>query len=229
MVKFLVLAGGKGERMAPYTDIIPKCLLPVAGIPCVRWIIDDILFQWGWSPEDIILCINRKFENHFKHEFRDLSIKFSITEEPRGTGSEILAAKRFLDSNTFILRYGDDLTDVDYHLLLRLHQSKKALITLGLTKRVKLPVGVVVLDGDRVVAIKEKPYLNHNTWMGVAVMDSSVLKYLKEGDDIAGDLIPAVIMNHPDKVIGYVFDSEWYDVGNLEHWRRANEAHNNRT
>ena len=113
-------------------------------------------------------------------------------------------------------------------MLLRIHQSKKALITLGLTKRVKLPVGVVILDGDRVVVIKEKPYLNHNTWMGVAVMDSFVLKYLKEGDDIAGDLIPTVIMNHPDKVIGYVFDSEWYDVGNLEHWRRVNEAYSNR-
>jgi mannose-1-phosphate guanylyltransferase len=230
MVKFLILAGGKGERMAPYTDIIPKCLLPVGGIPCVRWIVDDILFQYGWRPEDIVLCINKKFERHFKHEFRDLPVRFSITEEPRGTGSEVMAASEFLGSDTFILRYGDDLTDIDYNLLLDFHRSKKALITLGLTSHVKLPVGVVVLNGlngNRVVAIKEKPYLNRNAWMGVAIMEPDVLKYLKEDDDIAINLIPAVIMDRPDKVIGYVFDSEWYDVGNLEHWRQANEAYNN--
>lgn len=211
--------------MAPYSEVLHKCLLPVNGVPTVRWIVEDILFQCGWREKNIILCINKKFERHFKHEFRDLLISFSITEEPTGTGDEVLSVRKYLDE-TFILRYGDDLTKINYNLLLELHKTKNALITLGLTNRVRLSVGIVEIDDDkRVIKMDEKPYIDRNVWAGVAVMEPEVLTILNENEDIARDLIPNIIRSHPDRVFGYVFSENWYDVGNLTHWRRADEAY----
>src|ERR1700690_1052023 len=98
--RLLILAGGKGERLFPFSSVIPKCLIPVAGKPCVRWIVEDAL-QQGF--DDIVLCINKKDEANFKHEFRDLDVIFSVNCEATGTVDELLGAKgNRLIANTFI-------------------------------------------------------------------------------------------------------------------------------
>ncbi len=88
--RFIVLAGGKGERLFPFSSVIPKCLIPVAGKPCVRWIVEDAI-QQGFK--DIVLCINKKDESNFMYEFRDLDIKFSVNCEPTGTEDELFVHK----------------------------------------------------------------------------------------------------------------------------------------
>jgi mannose-1-phosphate guanylyltransferase len=95
-LRFLVLAGGKGERLFPFSSIIPKCLIPVAGKPCVRWIIEDAI-QQGFK--DIVLCINKKDQSNFKYEFRDLDIKFSVSTQSKSTVDELINAdeKGFID------------------------------------------------------------------------------------------------------------------------------------
>lgn len=216
-MKFFVLAGGRGTRMTPYSEVIPKCLLPVAGKPCVRWIIEDIIDQ---GFDEIVLCINKEYEPNFRHEFRDLDVEYSVSEEPLGTVGEILCAKKLMDG-TFVLRYGDDLTKIDYLALIDFHNKEGATATLVLTTNVPLSVGVAELDGNRITKIREKPPLGLPAWAAIAVLDPRAVSYFRLGEDIAGNALPKMV-EAGENVCGFMIDSLWLDVGNIEHLRRAN-------
>ncbi len=220
-IRFIVLAGGKGERLFPFSSVIPKCLIPVAGKPCVRWIVEDAI-QQGF--DDIVLCINKKDEPNFKHEFRDLDVTFSVNCETTGTVDELLCATgNGLVVNTFILRYGDDLTEISLKNMVSFHKEKNALATLPFTMGLKLPVGILKIGNDGAVEeFIEKPPLEKPSWIGVAVFDPKVLNYLKPGEDIAAHVIPR-LLNAKEKVYSFETPNHWYDVGNLEHWRKADE------
>jgi len=218
-MRCFVLGGGVGSRMAPYTDVIPKCLLPVYSKPCVRWIVEHLLQQ---GLEDIVICVNKPYEELWKHEFRDLKVKFSITEKPCGTAGEILAVAHYI-KGTFMLVYGDDLSFMDYKRLMRYHRLKKdAIGTLALTKKVPLEVGVALTDGDRIKGFEEKPYLNLTTWTGVACLEQEILSYLSVGADFAKDVFPS-ILQHGRKLYAYCENVEWLDIGSLMHYKKACE------
>jgi len=217
-MKFFVLAGGKGTRLAPYTDIIPKCLVHVAGKPCVRWIIEDIIEQ-GFS--DIVLCINKKDELSYKHEFRDIKITYSISEEPLGTVGEILCARKLID-DTFILRYGDDLTQIYYEGMINFHKAREAMVTLALTTQVPLSIGIADIKNDEIIKMREKPMIGRPAWAAIAVLEPKAISYFKLGEDIAGNTITKMIKNG-EKVCGYVTDNIWFDVGNIDQLRRADK------
>ena len=214
-----MLAGGKGERLFPFSSLIPKCLVPVAGKPCVRWIIEDIL-QQGFN--NIVLCINNKDEQNFRYEFRDLDIQYSVSSDSRSTVDELIFA-RDLIVGTFFLRYGDDLTEVSYGEILKAHKEKKATATLAYTTELQLPVGLIKLGENGIVQdFIEKPKLNSPSWIGVAVLEARVKDYFAPGEDIAGNTIRKMLNNH-EKVYSAATENNWYDVGNIEHWRKADD------
>jgi len=219
-LKFFLLGGGSGSRFQPWTLILNKCLIPVAGKPAARWIVEDIMCQ-GFS--EIVLCINRKDEASFRYEFRDLGgIEFSVSEEPMGTVGEILLAKKMIDG-TFALRYLDDLTEINYKALLDFHLKKQATATIAVTTKFRLPVGVINLDADgRIKEFVEKPLLQKYIWTAIAVLEPRAVAFFKLGEDIANHALPKMIQAG-EPVYGYVNDEEWYDVGNVEQWRQADE------
>lgn len=189
----------------------------------MRWIVDDALKQ-GFT--DIVLCINRRDEPHFKYEFRDLVLKYSISEEPRGTVDELLCAASLVES-TFVLRYGDDLTEVNYKELLRFHRRTKAIATLGVTRELKLPVGIVEKEKDgKVKRFVEKPRLGKLSWVGIAAMEPSILRYFRHGEDIAANTLPRMLAAG-ESVYCFAMKTPWYDIGNIEHWRRADDYFRN--
>ena len=218
-VRMFVLAGGKGDRFFPISTIIPKCLIPVAGKPCLRWIVEDVI-QQGFT--DIVLCVNRKDESNFKYEFRDLKLKYSVSKEPTGTVDELSFARGLIDG-TFILRYGDDLTEIDYSELLKFHREKEAAVTLAATTGFRLPVGILETDAvGRVAKFIEKPRLERPSWIGIGVFEPKVLNYLRSGEDIAADTISRML-EAGERVYSFVVQNGWYDVGNIEHWRMADD------
>lgn len=218
-IRVFILAGGRGTRIFPFSALFPKCLLPVAGRPCVRWIIEDAIGQ-GFT--DIVLCINKKDEPNFRYELRDLNVKYSVSEEPLGTVGELLCARNLID-DTFILRYGDDLTEIDYRSLVNFHREKGATATIAVTTQFRLPVGVVELaDDGRVQKFVEKPTLGKPSWAAIAVLEPKAVAYFKLGEDIAGHALPKMLeANEP--VYAFLIDSPWYDVGNIEQWRLADK------
>lgn len=222
-MKAVVLAGGFGTRMYPFTEVIPKCLLPVDGVPVSRRIIDDFRAQ---GFEDIILCVNEPHKKQFEHEFRDIhltTLKFSVSPEPQGTAGELLYAKPLIGEDPFILHYGDDLTKVNYKDLIKFHNENQAGVTLAVTSKVPLSVGLIEATFNIVTGFNEKPFLSKSwAWTAVGVFGPSVFDWCHKGWDIAKDVIPKMIKKGFN-IYAYDTNSIWIDAGNLYHWRLANK------
>lgn len=220
-MRWFVLAGGKGERMFPFTSIIAKCLLPVNGIPCVRRIVDQLVQQ---GQDDIVICINRWSESQFRHEFRDVNVKFSVSEDGLGTAGELFCARKLIN-DTFGIIYGDDLTFNDYKTLIDFHKGSESDVSLALTTNVPSEVGIVDVDETgRVKKFNEKTSINRPIWTGIAILEPEIVRYFAVGKDIAKDVIPSALSDGLN-VRGHLTNNLWLDIGNLHHWRIVNKVY----
>ena len=223
-MRTIVLAGGEGARMQPWTQFVPKCLLPVNGKAVSRHIVDKL---WEEGYKNIVLCINQEFQQHFRHEFRDVDIEFSVTDTPMGTAGEVFhALKHFPIGDDFMVVYADDLTVLDHNEMQEVHKTNNAAATIAVTKNVPLDVGIAKLEGGYVADFKEKPVIkdlglkNSYVWVGTAIFDVSLQSFFQPGKDIARDIFPSLIARGL-KICPFISNSLWLDIGTLSHYRRA--------
>jgi len=224
--KALVLAGGEGVKMRPFTYEMPKTMLPVKGKPILEHIIALLREN---EIREICLAIGHLGERIREH-FGDgtkFGVKITYLEEKRklGTAGALANALPLLGEEPFVMIWGDVLIDIDLKDLIEFHFEKNALITVALTS-VQDPTdyGVVRLHGDTIVEFKEKPRqtpaMSHLVSAGVHIINPEVGKYLKkEFSMIEKDLIPLLIKD--SQVKGYLFEGQWFDVGTPEIYQRA--------
>jgi len=217
----LIMAGGKGTRLDPFTKILPKPLIPVGDTPIIEVIMKK--FQhYGFN--DFIISLNYKAELiklYFAENPDGYNISYTMEKEALGTAGAIRLAKDRLDK-TFIVSNCDVIVDVDFEEMLHYHQGQRNHATIvGVVKNIQVPYGVIrAKDGD-LVEMVEKPEYN-------VVINSGV--YVLEPDLI--DLIPAnKMINMPDlllqakeegfKVGVFPVSTEWFDVGQWEEYKRT--------
>ncbi len=220
-MKVVIPAGGKGGRLFPYTDLIPKALLPVGGKPVIWWIAQNLM-KHGF--EDIIICINKEHTENFRYELRDYKTNMTIIENdrPLGSAGETLGAKKDI-KESFLLHYSDELTPINLTELVGFHKVRKTAIgTLAVVKNVPLDVGLVELDGHRVKQLVEKPMLNRNAWAGIGVFEPEIFDFIKIGDDFSKSVFPKVLVANK-RLFVYQSPVNWCDVGILSHYRRVCE------
>lgn len=223
-MRTIILAGGEGTRMQPWTRFVPKCLLPVNGKAVSRYIVEKL---WEEGYKDIVLCINRRFRQHFRHEFRDMDIKLSVTNIPMGTAAEVSQALEYFPiTDDFMVVYADDLTALRHTEMEKVHKTTHAAATIAVTQNVPLDVGIVKSEGGHVLDFKEKPLIsdlglkNSYVWVGTAIFDKSLQSRFQQGKDIAKDILPSLIRDGL-KVSAFVSNSLWLDIGTLSHYKRA--------
>jgi NDP-sugar pyrophosphorylase family protein len=223
-LRAVVLAGGKGTRLAPYTTVLPKPLMPIDDLPILEIVIRR-LHQAG--VRDITLSVGylaSLIEAYFGDGSRwGVTIHYSREDEPLGTAGPLYLVPG-LDS-TFLVMNGDLLTTLDYADMVRFHRERGAAVTVGLFKKqVKIDLGVVETDGDsRVVGYVEKPTLSYEVSMGMYVMEPCVLRYIPSGRRFdLPDLVRALIGDQ-QSVVGYPFEGHWLDIGRQEDYARATE------
>ena len=218
-MKVVIPAGGEGNRLFPYTDIIPKALLPVGGKPVIWWITQNLM-KHGF--EDIIICINKEHTENFRYELRDYKTNTTIIENdrPLGSAGEIFSVKDIL-KETFLLHYSDELTPINLTELVGFHKVRKTSIgTLAVIHNVPLDVGLVEMEGNRVKGFREKPMLNCLAWAGIAVFEPEIFDYIKIGDDFSRNIFPKVLQSKK-KLFAYKSPVFWYDVGSISHYKRV--------
>ena len=228
-MKAVVMAGGEGTRLRPLTSNQPKPMVPIVGKPCMEHIVellrrhgfDDIVVTLAFMPQ----AIRSYFGDGETHA---VSIRYSVEESPAGTAGSVKLAEDALDE-PFLVISGDALCDIDLGKLVRFHQEKEALVTIGL-KSVDNPLefGIVVTDEDgRIERFLEKPSWGQvftdtiNT--GIYVLDPEVLRHVPADRpyDFSKELFPLLLeMGKP--LYGYVADGYWQDIGNLDQYRQAN-------
>lgn len=226
-MKAIILAGGKGTRLSPYTTVFPKPLVPIGEKPILDIVIQQ-LYYYGFR--DITLSvgylaelIQTYFANH-NGKYEHLDIKYVKEKEPLGTSGAIALVPDLPD--TFLVMNGDVLTTIDYSKLMNLHKEQNAVLTIATyKKRVKIDLGVLGIDDNNIVnGYTEKPIHNYLVSMGIYIFDKRVLKYIKKNKYLDfPDLVKTLIKNK-ERVISYLSKDKWLDIGRREDYERATDA-----
>jgi len=222
-MKTVILAGGKGTRLKPYTTAFPKPLMPIGDMPILEIIIrqlkaqglDDIIIAVGHLGELIMAFVGdgSKF---------GVKIRYSKEDEPLGTAGGLSLIRDEL-TETFLMANGDTLTTLDFLDLINYHKGHGSMATISLKRRESyIDFGIVELGTDNIVkSYNEKPAISHLVSMGVYVFDPGVLQYIKPNQRLDfPDLVKALI-SRGEAVKGYVFDGYWLDIGRPDDYEKA--------
>jgi NDP-mannose synthase len=222
----VVLAGGRGSRLAPYTTVLPKPLMPVGDRP----ILEILLGQLGAAGlDDVTLAVG-----HLAHLVRavvgdgsahGVSVRYHEEEHALGTAGP-LASIPDLD-DTFVMVNGDVLTTLDFRALLRAHRDAGNQLTIATHRRiVRTDYGVLHTDGalgatHRVTGYEEKPELAYTVSMGVYVVEPSAIEVLGSGDHRDFPELVLALLARGAAVGAYAYDGYWLDIGREDDFRRA--------
>lgn len=221
-MKAVVLAGGKGARLAPYTTILPKPLMPIGDMP----ILEVMLLQMKDAGiEHVILTVGHLSEL-LRAFFKDgsqfgINITYSYEQCPLGTAGPIALVEDL--SETFLVSNGDVLTTLNLRDLIKFHQEQKAVATIAVHHRQsKIDLGVIQRDGDhRITGYIEKPVYDFMVSMGIYVFEPAALPYITPNEYLDfPDLIKRMILAG-ERVVGYEFEGYWEDLGRPDDYARA--------
>ncbi len=223
-----VLAGGKGERLRPLTNDIPKPLVKVAGEPILQHCIEQLARH---EVEEIILGtghMHEKIEAYFgSGEKFGASIVYSVETEPLGTGGALKQAKGLLDKNFFMLN-GDNIADFDFTQMQTEHAENRGLATIALVEVEDVSgYGIARLEGKKIVEFVEKPARkkapSNLANAGAYIIEKKALEFLPEGFNlIERTMFPALAKK--GKLFGFKHKGLWLTTDTLERIRGAEVA-----
>lgn len=223
-MKAIVLAGGKGTRLAPYTKILPKPLMPIGDMP----ILEILLRQMKRAKvEEVILTVGHLSEL-LRAFFQDgerfgIKIRYSYEDQPLGTAGPLSLVDGLDD--TFLVTNGDVLTTLDLNDLVVAHRRSSAIASIAThTRKVNIDLGVVQFDGsNKIVDYIEKPTYDFFVSMGIYVFEPRVLSYIPHNQYLDfPDLILRMI-EAGESVVGYPYDGYWLDLGSQTDYEQAVE------
>ena len=228
-MKAVILAAGPGTRLKPFTDALPKPMLPIGAKPLLE-INVEYLKEWGF--DEVTLAISHLREN-IKHYFGDgkrLGIKIIYSEEksPLGTAGAVKKAAKYI-SDTFVVILGDGLADINYQALLEYHRKAKATGTIVVfKKRLKIPYGVLKIDVDKdntILALEEKPELTFGVNTGIVVLEPQSLKYMVEDEFLRMPDLFSRLKENGEKVVAYHHKGNWIDIGqDIDQYLKVNRG-----
>ncbi len=221
-MRAVILAGGKGRRLAPYTTVLPKPLMPIGDMPILEVILRQLKFH---GCEEVTLAVGHLSEllmAFFNNGHKlGLKINYSVEDKPLGTAGP-LAHIRDLDK-PFIVMNGDVLTDLNYSDLHRFHQERQSIATIATYKRsVKIDFGVIETDSSGVIAeYIEKPSFNYRVSMGVYLFSPKVLQFIKPNTYLDFPDLIKLLMLKGEQVATYPFEGFWLDIGRPDDYENA--------
>jgi NDP-sugar pyrophosphorylase family protein len=222
-MKVIILAGGKGARLAPYTTIFPKPLMPIDGTPILEVIIKQLAhfrikeMVFTVSPESEPL-LSAYFGNGSRY---GVEIRYSREEKPLGTAGPLSIITDLPE--TFLVMNGDILTTLNYQKLIQYHRQHKGMVTIAMNqKKVQLELGVMEFNrAHRLTRYIEKPRLSYSVSMGVYVFEKRVLQWIPSRKYLDfPDLIQRLIKQRV-KVVCYPSKDFWLDIGTHEDYKEA--------
>jgi dTDP-glucose pyrophosphorylase len=220
--KVVIMAGGKGTRLDPFTKILPKPMIPLGDKPILEVIIDKFTHQ-GFS--DFILSIGYKSEiirMYFaEHPPQNYSLDYAYEEIPLGTAGALSLMKEQLTS-TFLVINCDVIIDPDMSGLMQHHRSQGNDFTVVASqKEYPIPYGVLRTNGQELISIDEKPNFHFLINTGLYVIEPSVLKYIKPDEFMNMTDLMTMIKSNGGKVGVYPHHGTWFDIGQWEDYRSS--------
>jgi NDP-sugar pyrophosphorylase family protein len=223
-MRAIILAGGKGTRLAPYTTILPKPLMPINDKPILEIVIrqlaqhgfDRLTLAVGYLAELIMAYCGdgSKF---------NVRLEYSREDQPLGTAGPIALVPNLDD--TFLVMNGDLLTNLDYGVMLQYHRERNALATIACFRRdVRIDLGVIEIDSDNWVSnYTEKPTYHYAVSMGIYIFEPAVLKYIAPNQRLDLPELVMKLKQASQRVNVFNFDGYWLDIGRHDDYEKAVE------
>jgi NDP-mannose synthase len=223
-MKAILLAGGRGTRLAPYTTILPKPLMPVGDMPILEIVIRQLKYA---GFENITLAVgylSHLIAAYFGNGSKlGVNLTYSYEETPLGTAGPIGLVKDIND--TFLVMNGDVLSTIGLADLLTYHRAHGAIATLvAYTHNVKFDLGVVQSNEDNwLVDYIEKPIYRYNVSAGIYMFEPDILSYIPFGERLDLPELVLKVARENKKVSVYKFEGYWLDIGLLKDYEIADE------
>ena len=220
--KAIILSGGLGTRLKPFTSVIPKPLLPV-GEKAVLEIQIEKLVAHGFT--DIILATNYKsdyIENFFGDGSRyGVNLIISKEEKPLGTAGPIRLVEHLL-TEPFLVMNGDILTHANFSKMYEFSKEQDSLLTVGI-KKIVMPhaFGNIFFEGDRVTGIQEKPDLVTYAMAGIYIMKPDIVSLIPRNEYYGIDKLVQSMLEKQMSVTKYEIKEYWLDIGRVEDYEDA--------
>jgi NDP-sugar pyrophosphorylase family protein len=221
----VIMVGGEGFRLRPFTYTIPKPLLPIGDLTILESLVKSLIEQ-GFQEIILITCYqHRKFEQCTSYK-KKYGGKITLYHEKKKMGT-VGAISKLQDqlNNNFLLMNGDLVVEMDFASFYNYHVQQSADITIGITpNEIKNPYGVVESDKkNRLVRITEKPKENVMINTGIYALNSSVFSFLKSDEYMDMPVLINRELAGNKKILTYKIGNKWLDTGYLENYEIAIE------
>ena len=224
-MKAVILAGGLGTRLQPYTTFLPKPMLPLGEKPILEHLVD-------WTRKNgiksVVLCVSylrKSIEEYFEDGKRfGVSVEYAISNKPLATAGQLKTAEKFID-DTFVCMYGDSIFDFNLRNMINQHKQKKSFVTMSLYEyKTNLPYGVIeTTKTGKVIAWNEKPEIKANVNMGCYVMEPEVMDLIPKNIPYGMDDVIKKAMIKKKLVSSIVSKKGFLDIGNKASYKKANQ------
>jgi len=219
----VILAGGKGTRLSPYTMVLPKPLMPIIDKPILEIVIRQLVTQ---GFDHIIITVNH-LADLIKAFFGNgekfgVKIDYSMEDKPLGTIGPIASLSSLLEDD-FIVMNGDVLTNLNYLDIFSFHKKNDCLMTVGLHRsKYQIDLGYILKDTQGFITdYIEKPTHYFDVAMGISVLSKKVLNNLKIGERKDMPEIVLELIRANKKVLAYENNAYWLDIGRKEEYELA--------
>ena len=225
----VILAGGKGTRLRPYTIALPKPLVPIGDKPILEIIITQLKNQ---GFEHIILAVNHQADI-IRAYFEDgdrwgIEISYSIETKPLGTMGPLKLVSSRIVPEDFLVMNGDVLSDMDYGLFLEDHIADARLFTISSFRRTQMiDYGVLDVQNSVLCGFQEKPKLPYCVSMGVYALSKRVLEYIPDNEYYGFDQLMSNFLQKNKKIDVKEYTGYWMDIGRPEDYEQAIKDYEN--
>jgi NDP-mannose synthase len=230
-MKAVILAGGRGTRLHPFTVSFPKPLMPLGDVPVLEVLINQMIQH---QIVDITLCLGhlagliQAYLDQRKSLTSQINLNYVLEDAPTGTAGSLSLVPGLND--TFLVLNGDLLTNIDFRALVKFHKEQNAILTVATHKRkVKIDLGVLEFDANHVITnYLEKPETTHHVSMGIYVYEPRVLSYIPRGEYLDFPNLVMKLIAAKEKVVSFPTDCLWLDIGRPDDYARAQELFSSR-
>jgi len=217
----VILAGGKGTRLRPYTVVLPKPLMPIGDFPILEVVVKQ-LARAGFDR--VTMAVNHQAEL-IKAFFGDgskwgVAVDYSLEDQPLGTMGPLNLIKDLPEN--FLVMNGDILTDLDYAAFHDAHVKNGRLFTISSFLREQLvDYGVLETDEGRLLGLREKPRMNYEVSMGVYMMSRRALDHIPADTTFGFDHLMHKLIDAQKPVAVHRFAGYWLDIGRPDDYAQA--------
>ena len=218
-IPLVLMAGGKGVRLKPFTDIFPKPLIPVNNIPAAEQIVNSFREN---GVNKIFFSVNFK-KDLIKSYFKDKPYKINYIEEKKSLGTVGSLSNLKQVNSDFFVSNCDTILNINHKDFFDYHKRNNFFISIVVaTKDFKLPYGSCELDKRGLLKkITEKPNTNYLVNTGLYLMNSNVIKFIKKNSFMNMDQLIKILKNKKKKIGVYpISENNWYDVGEWSEYNK---------